>query len=90
MMAMLFIVIANRWQKKSLWQRFSKILKGAEIEPCGLHSLRHTFGTRFYEQTQDVKMVSEMLRHENPSFTAKVYIHNSDARTREAIQGFSI
>ncbi len=76
--------------EKSLWQRFSKILKGAEIEPCGLHSLRHTFGTKFYEKTQDVKMVSEMLRHENPSFTAKVYIHNSDARTRDAIQGFSI
>ena len=57
--------------EKTLWQRFDKLLRGAGVQPCGLHSLRHTYGTKLYEATQDLKFVSQQLRHTDPSFTAK-------------------
>lgn len=76
--------------EKALWQRFDKLLKGAGIEPCGLHSLRHTYATKLYEHTGDLKFVSQQLRHTDPSFTAKTYVHQSDARTQSILNGIEI
>lgn len=76
--------------EKALWQRFDKLLKGAGVQPCGLHSLRHTYATKLYEETGDVKFVAQQLRHTDPSFTAKTYIHQSDKRTREILNGIAI
>ena len=76
---------------KTLWQRFDKLLKGAGVEHCGLHSLRHTCATLLYERTGgDIKFVSNQLRHKDASFTAKTYVHQSDRRTREVLQDFRI
>ena len=76
---------------KTLWQRFDKLLKGAGVEHCGLHSLRHTCATLLYERTGgDIKFVSNQLRHKDASFTAKTYVHQSDRRTREVLQDFQI
>lgn len=76
--------------EKALWQRFHKLLRHADIPPCGLHSLRHTYGTRLYAATQDLKIVSQQLRHTDPSFTAKTYVHQIDARTKEILRDFEI
>ena len=76
--------------EKALWQRFDKLLRGAKVCPCGLHSLRHTYGTKLYEETQDLKFVCQQLRHSDPSFTAKTYVHQTDKRTREILSNFTI
>lgn len=76
--------------EKALWQRFDKLLRGAGVAPCGLHSLRHTCGTKLYEATQDLKFVAQQLRHTDPSFTARTYVHQSDKRTREILSNFKI
>lgn len=76
--------------EKALWQRLDKLLKGAGVQPCGLHSLRHTYATKLYEQTGDLKFVSQQLRHSDPSFTAKTYVHQSDKRTKEMLHSIQI
>ena len=76
--------------EKSLYQRFIKILRGAGIQSCGLHSLRHTCGTKLYEATQDLKFVAQQLRHTDPGFTARVYVHQTDKRTKEILSNFKI
>ena len=39
------------------------------------HSLRHSFGTNVYENTHDIKLVQELLDHEDIS-TSMLYIKN--------------
>lgn len=76
---------------KVLWQRFNKLLKGAGVECCGLHSLRHTCATLLYEKTGgDIKFVSTQLRHKDTGFTAKTYVHQSNKRTKEVLKDFQI
>ena len=76
---------------KTLWQRFNKLLKGAGVERCGLHSLRHTCATLLYERTGgDIKFVSNQLRHKDAGFTARSYVHQSDKRTKEVLKTFQI
>ena len=71
---------------KALWQRFSKLLRGAGIEICGTHSLRHTCATQIYQHSfGNVKLVAQQLRHTDSTFTTKTYVHQDDARTREII-----
>ena len=76
--------------EKTLWQRFSKLLRGAGVQHTGLHSIRHTHGTKLYEATQDLKLVAQQLRHSDPSFTAKTYVHQSDKRTKEILNDIKI
>lgn len=77
--------------EKALWQRFNKLLRGAGVEGCGLHSLRHTCATLLYTLSGgDAKFVSEQLRHNDPGFTAKTYVHQSPKRTHELLQQFHI
>ena len=73
--------------EKTLWQRFDKILRGAGVKPCGLHSLRHTYATMLYEATGgDIKLVSQQVRHSDPSFTTRTYVHQRSNRTKNIIQ----
>ena len=41
------------------------------------HTLRHTFATRCIEAGVDVKTLSEILGHSNPTITIKKYVHSS-------------
>ena len=73
--------------EKTLWQRFDKILRGAGVPQCGLHSLRHTYATMLYEATGgDIKLVSQQVRHSDPSFTTRTYVHQRNERTKNIIQ----
>ena len=42
----------------------------------GFHSLRHTFATRALECGMDVKTLSEILGHKNPTVTLNRYAHS--------------
>lgn len=76
--------------EKTLWQRFRKLLQGAGVDPRGLHTLRHTCGTKLNEATQDLKFVAQQLRHTDPGFTARTYVHQSDKRTKEILSKIKI
>lgn len=55
-------------------RRWNSLLRWANVEHCGLHSLRHTFASRLYETTKNARLVSEMCRHASVSFTSDVYV----------------
>lgn len=56
-----------------LRDRFQKICAILDIEYYGMHSLRHTWATRCLEKNVPVKVVSEMLGHEDVRTTANIY-----------------
>lgn len=61
---------------RSFQRSFELLLKRHRIEHRGFHSLRHTFATRALESGMDVKTLSEILGHKNPSITLSRYAHS--------------
>ena len=72
-------VISNNGKSifvRSYQRSFERILKKLGIEHKGFHSLRHTFATRALECGMDVKTLSEILGHKNPTVTLNRYAHS--------------
>ena len=61
---------------RSYQRSFELLLKRQNIVHCGFHSLRHTFATRALECGMDVKTLSEILGHKNPTVTLNRYAHS--------------
>ena len=66
-------------------RRFSVLLKKLNIQSRGFHSLRHTFATRAIECGIDVKALSEILGHKNPTVTLNRYAHSLMEHKKEMI-----
>lgn len=73
-----FVVSANRGSLsvRSYQRSFELLLKRLHIPHKGFHSLRHTFATRALECGMDVKTLSEILGHKNPTVTLNRYAHS--------------
>ena len=63
-------------QIRSYQKTFELLLKRLGITHKGFHSLRHTFATRALECGMDVKTLSELLGHKNPTVTLTKYAHS--------------
>lgn len=61
---------------RSYQRSFDLLLKELNIEHKGFHSLRHTFATRAIECGMDVRTLSEILGHKNPTITLNRYAHS--------------
>ena len=61
---------------RSYQKTFELLLKKLKIEHKSFHSLRHTFATRALECGIDVKSLSEILGHKNPTITLNRYVHS--------------
>lgn len=61
---------------RSYQRSFELLLKKLKIPHKGFHSLRHTFATRALECGMDVKTLSEILSHKNPTVTLNRYAHS--------------
>ena len=61
---------------RSYQRSFDLLLKELSIEHKGFHSLRHTFVTRAIECGMDVKTLSEILGHKNPTITLNRYAYS--------------
>ena len=55
---------------------FELLLIKLKLPHKGFHSLRHTFATRALECGMDVKSLSEILGHKNPTITLNRYTHS--------------
>lgn len=73
-----FVVSANgkHVAVRSYQRSFELLLKKLHIPHKGFHSLRHTFATRALECGMDVKTLSEILGHKNPTVTLNRYAHS--------------
>lgn len=59
------------------------------INKCGVHSLRHTFGSILLQKGTDIKTVSELLGHSDISVTYNIYIHILQQTKIDAINVFN-
>lgn len=66
----------NAVSVRSYQRSFELLLKRLNIDHRGFHSLRHTFATRALECGMDVKTLSEILGHKNPTVTLNRYAHS--------------
>lgn len=72
-------------------KRFRNLLGGIGITGKGLHTLRHTFASKLYAQTNgNTKLVSELLRHASVSFTMEIYVHLESKYKKITMNDFSI
>lgn len=72
-------------------KRFDNLLRLAEVEHCGLHSLRHTYASKAFEATGGkTKFVSEMLRHKDVAFTANQYVTLLDSYKEKMVAAITI
>lgn len=62
---------------RSYQRSFELLQKKINIDHHGFHALRHTFATRAVECGMDVKSLSEILGHKNPTVTLNRYVHSS-------------
>lgn len=61
---------------RSYQRSFELLLKKLNLPHRGFHSLRHTFATRALECGMDVRTLSEILGHKNPTVTLNRYAHS--------------
>lgn len=61
---------------RSYQRTYELILKKHGLPHRGFHALRHTFATRAIECGMDVKTLSEILGHKNPTVTLNRYAHS--------------
>ena len=61
---------------RSYQRSFELLQKKLGIPRRGFHALRHTFATRAIECGMDVKTLSEILGHKNPTITLNRYAHS--------------
>ena len=61
---------------RSYQRSFELLQKKMNIPRRGFHALRHTFATRAIECGMDVKTLSEILGHKNPTITLNRYAHS--------------
>ena len=57
---------------RSYQRSFELLLQKQKISHHGFHALRHTFATRAIECGMDVKSLSEILGHKNPTITLRM------------------
>ncbi len=53
------------------------------------HALRHTFGTEFYRETKNIRLVQETLGHSSIQ-TTQIYAHVSGADVEDALRAFQV
>ncbi|MHC4238392.1 MAG: tyrosine-type recombinase/integrase [Planctomycetota bacterium] len=79
-----------RIQARQVQLRFEKWLRSAGIaRRYTVHSLRHTFATRLYEQTGDIRLVQRALGHRSIS-TTEIYTLVADTRLKRAIESLGL
>lgn len=78
--------LGNRLIPRNVGRAFTGIAKKAGIEGASVHSLRHTYATRLFENGVAAKTVSELLGHTDVAHTLNVYTHVANRIKEDAIQ----
>ena len=76
---------AQRISISTVQKLVKKFSRAAGLPHISVHKLRHTFGTTTYKHLGDIKMVSELLQHENISTTAAFYVGTNMEEKQRAV-----
>ena len=68
---------AQFMEPRGVQRRFKNLLKKCGIEPVNIHSLRHSFASKWIENGFDSKALSEILGHSSVKITMDIYVHSS-------------
>lgn len=81
--------VGKRIENRSYQESFDRLLKRLNIRHYGFHSLRHTFATRSLEIGIDIKTLSELMGHSNPTITLNRYVHSDLNMKKDAMDKLS-
>lgn len=74
----------------TLSKSYDKILNRANISPCGLHPLRHTYASSLFRNGVDIKIISEILGHSSVAVTYNTYIHIINEQKNIAVENLEV
>ncbi len=69
---------------QSAWRHITAVCEVAGVAPKGMHSLRHSAGTRLFAETHDLEETARHLGHVKLE-TTRIYAKWSDKRLRETL-----
>lgn len=75
----------NPIMHERLERSFYRVLRNCDIEPTGLHALRHTFASMLFANGTDIKTISTLLGHSSVKITIDTYVHLLQDTGREAV-----
>ena len=75
----------RRFDPKNFRDRYKTLLKKAGLPDNKFHALRHTFGALLLEEGEELKVIQELLRHENLQTTADIYVDVTDKLKKKAV-----
>lgn len=67
-----------RYSLRSILHRLADLAKLPEGTIYNAHSFRHAFAIRMLKKGHDLALVSELMGHSDPVFTAKMYVRRND------------
>ena len=68
---------------------FTRLLKNWALINVGTHTMRKTFGYKYYNKTKDVGTLQKMFNHSSPAITLR-YIGIEQAELDDALRNFVI
>jgi len=69
---------------KTAWEHITALCEAAGVAPKGMHSLRHSAGTRLYAETGDLEETARHLGHTKLD-TTRIYAKWNDRKLRETL-----
>lgn len=67
---------AKCMEPRGVQRRFKNLLRKCNIPDTNIHSLRHSFASRWIENGFDNKALSEILGHSSIKITMDIYVHS--------------
>ena len=82
------LIVTNTGSESNITRTINRMLfrAGCETEKCGLHALRHTFGSLLLEKGIDLKTISYLLGHSDITVTANIYLHITREKAINSIE----
>ena len=82
------LIVTNTSSESNITRTINRMLfrAGCEVEKCGLHALRHTFGSLLLEKGVDLKTISYLLGHSDITVTANIYLHITREKAINSIE----
>lgn len=74
--------------RQAAWYRIKRLAAEAGVAERGLHSLRHTAGTRLYGQTHDLLQVAAQLGHAHVE-TSRTYAKRDRSELHQSVGEWS-